>query len=58
VVTFYFYRPFYVNARPGSDQKVPAICDPIFSIDTETESQREKDKQGPFGYGTELSSTW
>jgi hypothetical protein len=28
----------------------------IFSIDTETESQREEEKQGPFGDGTELAA--
>ncbi len=55
VVTFSFYKPVYYNVRPGSDQKVPGY-DPIFGIDTETESQWEKDKQGPFGYGKELAS--
>jgi hypothetical protein len=56
MVTFYFYKPFYVNESPTSSKKVPAVCDPIFGIDVETEGQWQKEKQGPFGYGIELAS--
>jgi hypothetical protein len=56
LLTFYFYKPFYVNESPTSSKKVPAVYDPIFGIDVETEGQWQKEKQGPFGYGIELAS--
>jgi hypothetical protein len=55
LVTFYFYKPFYLTVRAGSDQKVAEGGEAIFGICTETESQREKEKQDP-GYGIELAS--
>ncbi len=56
MVTFYFYKPVYYNVRPGSEQKAPGACDPIFGIDMLTNNQWEKEKQGPGGYGIELAS--
>ncbi len=55
MVAFYFYKPVYVTARPGSDQKVAAGCETIFGIYTKTESQWEEEKQLE-GYGNELAS--